>query len=443
MGMTRRQFLGSSGAAVVAGAMARNTAFGANDRVNIAMIGCGFRGRMVTGGLMSEGAQLTYLCDLRQDRMDDAWAFLSHEQETAPKMTKDMNEVFASDEVDAVVVSTPDHWHALPTIRACQAGKDVFVEKIHSHNIFESMKVAEAAMKHGRIVQVGTQCRSAEYVMAARDRIAEGALGDVALVKVYNAKSGGAFHLGEPEDPPEGFDWNTWVGRTPKEWPYYDSVFRHGYHHFWDFNGGDMAGDGIHQIDMALMLLGDPGLPKSVRCIGGRFVYGDDDSERPDVQVATWEFDNCVVSFDLTGYPAYMRKTDGSTREGDNFPDWATNATRIELYGSNGLMYAGRHGGGWVIHEEGGEPVESMAGRVPDIPHAQNFLECIRTREQPTANPFVAHPSNVMVHMANIAHRMGNISLNFDSETQRFNSTEANTYIDPPSRDEFRVPRVV
>ncbi len=445
MSLTRRQFLGSSGAAIVAGTMAKRSVFGANDRINLGFIGCGSRGRSVTGGLMSEGAQLTYLCDLRQDRLDETWAFLSHEQEAEPAKVHDMHEVFAADDVDAVVIGTPDHWHAVPTVWACQAGKDVFVEKPASHNIFESQKMVEAAEKYGCIVQLGTQNRSAHYMHEARERIQNGELGDIALVKVYNLLPGGPFHLDDPTDIPNAFvdgGWDTWLGRTPREWPYHSNLFRAGWKHFWEFTGGDMADDGIHQIDAAFMVMGDRGTPRTVGGMAGRYVHTGDDSERPDVQVVNWDFGDHIVTFELSGYPSYMRKTDGSTRAGDAFPDWRTNATRIEIYGSDRFMYLGRHGGGWVIQEDG-ETVEQMAGTVPDMEHYRNFLDCVRSREKPTADIAVTHASNVAMHMANIAHRLGNVSLNLDQAAERFDSDEANTYIDPPGREEYSMPAIV
>ncbi len=445
MAMTRRQFLSSSGAAMIAGTMAKRSVFGANDRISLGFIGCGHRGTRVTGGLMEEGARLAYLCDLRRDRMESAWEFLSHAQDTPPTMVHDMHEVFADDSVDAVVIGTPDHWHAVPTVWACQAGKDVYVEKPASHNIFESRKMVEAAEKYGRIVQLGTQNRSAAYMRAARERIANGDLGAIGLVKVYNLLPGGPFHLNEPEDPPDSFvegGWDMWLGRTTRSWPYHANLFSNGWKHFWEFTGGDMADDGIHQIDAAFMVMGDRGVPRSVRCMAGRYVHGGDDSERPDVQVVDWDFGDHIVTFELSGYPDYMRKTDGSTRAGDAFPDWRTNATRIEIYGSERFMYLGRHGGGWVIQEDG-ETVDRMSGVVPDMEHYANFLECVRTRERPAGDIAVTHASNVAMHMANIAHRMGNTALNFDAHTERFDNSEANAHIDPPGREQYSMPETV
>ncbi|MFP4192757.1 MAG: Gfo/Idh/MocA family protein [Candidatus Hydrogenedentota bacterium] len=444
MDLTRRQFIGTSAAAVAASAMTTKSAVGANDRISIALIGCGGRGRMVAGGMMSLGAQLTHLCDVHPERLDQTWAFLSGEQDAEPEMVKNAEEVLASDEVDAVVVATPDHWHAPLSVLACQAGKDVYVEKPHTHNIFECWKMEEAAEKYDRIVQVGVQNRSADYVMEARKRIADGELGDVPFVKVYNVKSGGPFNLDEPGEPPEGFDWNEWLGPVPTDWPYHQRLFGGGWMQYWDFTGGDLALDNPHQLDLAMMVMGDPGLPTSVRCLGGRYAHRGDDSERPDLQVVSWDFGDFIMTNDNTGFPAYMKKTDGGTREGDDFPYWPMNATRVEVYGEDRFMYIGRHGGGWQIMEADGEVVESMPGRVPDMPHHyQNFLDCVRNHEKPTADVAVTNPHNIMIHMANIAHRVGDVSLNYDAEAGQFDNGDANALIHPERREAFDVPEDV
>ncbi len=440
MACTRRQFLGGSAAAVVAGTMARSTVFGANERVNIALIGCGHRGRVVTAGMIQNGARLTHLCDLHPDRLEATWDSLSREQEERPAFVNDMDEVFASDEVDAVVVATPDHWHALPSIRAVQAGKDVFVEKPHSHSIHESQKMVEAAEKHGRFIDVGTQNRSAEYAMKTRDLIHEGAVGEIPMVKVYGrALLASPFHLGEPSDPPEGFDWNKWLGRVPTEWPYYQRLFNHGWHNIWEFNAAGQAIDGVHQLDMALMLMGDPGLPKSVRSIAGQYLQPDDDSEVPDFESVSWEFDDFIMTFETVGAREYMRM------QPIPVPFWPMNATRIELFGSDQFMYAGRHARGVRMFNREGEEVERLEGNPGPTgygcwDHFASFLNCVRTREKPTADISLAHASNVMIHMANIAHRLGNIMLHYDAETGQFDNDEANAMIRPPEREEFAVP---
>ena len=443
---SRRDFLATARDALAGAAtlslIGAGEALGANERINIGLIGCGGRGRYVAYGMAALGARVNYLCDLMPSRREGAAKFIERVQKEPPKLVADMRALFDDKNLDAVVVATPDHWHAPATIMACQAGKDVYVEKPASHNIWESTKMIEAARKYGRVVQVGTQNRSAPYNFKARDYIRSGKLGKVCLVQVYNLKPGGPFRLGDPGKQPEGFDWDRWLGRASYR-PYHQRIFRSGWQHFWDFCGGDMGNDGIHQIDLALMMMGDPGFPKSVRCVGGRYAYRGDDSETPDVEIASYDFGSFVMTFEMTNYPRYMRKTTGTIRRNDLLPYWTQNATRIEFYGSELLMILGRHGGGWVVMTSGGKVVEKTYGRPGDEPHYRNFLECVKSRKRPTADIAIAHLANTTMHMGNIAHRVGNTVLRYDPKTGKFDDPEANRLIKPLYRKGYEIPEKV
>jgi predicted dehydrogenase len=389
------------------------------------------------------GAEVAYLCDLHPGRLEKTAGFLSHVQVRKPKMVKEMRKVFDAKDVDAVIVATPDHWHAPATILACQAGKDVYVEKPHSHTIWEARRMIEAARKYKRVVQVGTQCRSAPYTLGGREYVKSDKLGGIHLVKVYNIKPGKPFYLGEAGSAPAGFDWDAWLGGAPFR-PYHQNIFEVGWHKFWDFSGGDMADDGIHQIDLALMLMGDPGMPGAVSCSGGRLHHKGDDAEVPDVQIVTYDFDGFVMTFELTGYPRYMRKTSGTIRRKDEFPYWTQNATRVELYGSELMMTVGRHGGGWQVTTSGGKIVDQMYGRPPDAEHVKDFLDCVRSRKSPNGEIEILHKACTMVHIGNIAHRVGNQKLWFDSKTERFiGNDEANKLARRVYRKNYEVPEQV
>lgn len=448
--ISRRSLLLKSGKGIAASALGPMAfsavhaadVLGANERVNIALIGCGGRGRMLLRGFIEQGARAVYVCDLHPERLDQAAAVAAEVQTSPVKMVKDTRAVLDAKDVDAVVVGTPDHWHALTTILACQAGKDVYVEKPHSHNIWESRKMIEAARKYKRIVQVGTQCRSGAYNLAGRDYVQTGKLGDIHLVKVYNIKPGRPFKLGEAGTAPAGFDWGRWVGAADYR-PYHQNIFTVGWHKLWDFSGGDMADDGIHQLDLAMMLMGDPGMPTAVSASGGR-LHHKDDAEVPDVQIVTYDFDGFVMTFELTGYPRYMRKTTGTIRRNDLFPNWSQNATRVELYGSELMMTIGRHGGGWQVTTSGIKVVDQMYGRFPDAEHERNFLECVKSRKLPTADIEILHSACTMVHMGNIAHRIGNRKLTFDAKAERFvGDKDANGLVKRRYRKGYEVPEQV
>jgi predicted dehydrogenase len=425
--MTRRGFLSNSGKSIAGLAVGQATlsavsarrVLGANERVRVALVGCGGRGRMVLRAMIEQGGEATYVCDLHPGRLEQGVQGAVEVQSRRPKTTRDMREVLDSRDLDAVVIATPDHWHAPATILACQAGKDVYVEKPHSHTIWESRKMIEAASKYKRIVQVGTQCRSAPYTMAGREYVKSGKLGGIHLVKVYNIKPGRPFYLGEAGNCPAGFDWDAWLGGAPFR-PYHQNIFEDGWHKFWDFSGGDMADDGIHQIDLALMLMGNPLIPGAVSCSGGRLYHKGDDAEVPDVQIVTCDFGGFVMTFELTNYPRYMRKTSGTIRRKDEFPYWTQNATRVELYGSELMMTVGRHGGGWQVTTSGGKVVDQMYGRFPDDVHAKDFLDCVKSRKRPNGEIEILHTACSVVHMGNIAYRLGNQKLWFDVGTERF-----------------------
>jgi len=435
----KKTFSSLAGMSFVMSAGSARRIIGANERVQIALIGCGGRGRYVARGLIEEGAELTYLCDLHEGRLDETEKFLSEVQKRKPKRTKSMKDVFESQDIDAVVIATPDHWHGPASILAVQAGKDVYVEKPHAHNIWESQKMMEAAKKYNRIIQAGTQNRSAPYNIEALKYVRSGKLGKIGLVKVYNLKPGNEFILGESGSPPKDFNWDKWLGPAPVR-SYHQTLFHGGWHKFWDFSGGDLADDGIHQLDLAMMLMGDPGSPDNISCFAGRKVFPNDDGEVPDVQVATFEFKDFIMTFELTNYPRYMQKTTNTIRRNDILPYWTQNATRVELYGSDLMMTVGRHGGGWQVTTSGGKVVDQLYGRPADQPHYQNFLECVKNRKKPNADISIAHRACSMIHMANISHIIGNQSLVFETQNQRFVKNEkANKLIKREYRNTYEV----
>lgn len=446
-GFTRRNFLQrASGAAIGLGAwtaLSADRVIGANERVNVAIIGCGGRGRFVLRVMIEDaGANCVALCDLSDQRLEQMWEFIQPVQPNKPRFEKDYRKIFEAKDIDAVIVATPDNWHAPLTMLACQAGKDVYVEKPHSHCMWESGKMVEAAAKYKRIVQVGTQNRSTEYNHQAREVVRSGKLGKIGLVKVFNLKSGGPFKLGEPGTQPANFDWDRWLGRAAAR-PYHQRLWQGGWHWNWDFCGGDLTDDSIHQVDLALMVMGDPGLPKSVRALGGRYVHKGDEAEVPDVLNIAWDFDTFAMTFDMSQYPKYMEKSTDALRKKKNLvPDWTQNATRIEFYGQEMLMILGRHGGGFVVEKGSSQIVEKVYGTPGDLAHYNNFIACVKSRKQPNADVAIAHASNLIAHMGNIAHRAGNISMKYDAKANTFDSPEANAFIKASYRKGYELPEV-
>ncbi|MHC4405776.1 MAG: Gfo/Idh/MocA family protein [Planctomycetota bacterium] len=446
MHIDRRQFVAasarSSAALAGAGVLLRSTrtaqADQANDKIVLALIGAGGRGSSLIRSMTGlENVEAKYVCDVNASRGQGVIGALEQLQGYAPRRVGDMREVLDDRDVDAVVIATPEHWHALATVWACQAGKDVYVEKNVSISIWEGRKMIEAARKHERVVQAGTQNRSAPYGRSAREYIESGRLGKVVHVKVYNMLGGGKWSPSPDGAPPAGLDWDRWLGPAP-EVPYNPGRMR--WYSWWDYSGGAMAGDASHQLDLARMVLGDPPHPKTVCCAGGNFAFGSQ-RQTPEMQAITYEFGDFAMTCENATFAPYMKKTPGDARYGDKFPSWPQNATRIEIYGAKQLMYVGRHGGGWQVLEADGKQIAHEYGYHPDKWHQPDFFECIRSRGRPNADVEQAHLSACLVHLGNLSYRVGNRQLVFDANSETFPGDEAaNRLLKPEYRKHYRIP---
>ena len=322
----------------------------ASDKVILALIGSGSWGTnlILEAANAGENILIKYVCDVDDTRGGRAIAELEKIQGVRPISVRDLRKVLEDKEVDGVFVETPEHWHALATIWACQAGKDVYVEKNVSHSIFEGQQMVKAAMKYERIVQVGMQNRSADYALTARDYIKSGELGEIVSVHVRELLDG-PVPLNEKENTaaPDTIDWNMWLGPAP-EVPY--NVSRNkSWLYYWDYAGGNVtSGGSIHQLDMARLILGNPELPKSVYCAGGRYLFNDK-RDVPDYQMATFDYGNYVLTLETGEFTPYFQKEGLDVRLGPKYPKWMQNATRIDIYGTKRMMYVGRMGGGWQV----------------------------------------------------------------------------------------------
>jgi predicted dehydrogenase len=276
--------------------------------------------------------------------------------------------------------------------------------------------------------------------MLAKEYIDKGKLGSIHMVRVINQKSWPNSPAIGDSDPPPGLNWDMWTGPAPEA--RYNENYHRRWNHFWRFSGGDIINDGVHQIDLARWVIGKT-YPTSVYSTGGRYaekgVF-----ESPDTQVAVFQFEDLVLTFELTLYTPYMIKSDQVLRDSDMYPYWPQNAERIEIYGSRGLMMLGRHGCGWQVydHPKDRKPVivAQQNGPFPDDAHFDNFVESVRNRQRPNADIEEGHRSTLMCQLANISYRLGGRKLIVDGNTESLvGDPEANALL----RREYRAPWVV
>lgn len=415
----------------------------ANDRLVLAMVGVGGgRGHSLAMGFLDRGdCEIRYICDVnRQLHKPRAEEYAARQGGKRPQCLQDFREMLQDASVNAVVIATPPHWHALATILCCRAGKDVYCEKPQSHNCWEGRKAVEAARKYNRIVQIGTQNRSAPYNIAAKRYLEEGKLGRIHLCRVHEQRYEANPPWGPDSDPPDALNWDMWNGPAPQR--KYNRAIHVQWRQLWDYGGGQMAYQGIHQLDLARWLCGVD-YPTGVYCGGGRF-NAQGAAETPDTQSAVFEFPHLLMTYDQTVYTPYMLETDNEVRNGDLFPYWPQNASRIELYGEKGVMYVGRMGGGWQVYirTKNRQPVvaDQMFGRYPDPNHKENFVSSVKSRKRPNADIEEGHRSLLMVHYANISCRLGGRKLRIDPKTdQILDDPEAMKFF----KREYRKPWVV
>lgn len=416
---SRRQFLRSTASGALAAMTVSQIASRAwassksvGDTLRLGFIGVGNRGTTLMQGFLARpDCRVEVLCDANQQRLSNARDIAVSSAGANPGVTGNMDEVLGDDKIDAVVIATPDHWHALAAIRACQAGKHVYVEKPVCNQIWEGQKAVEAARKYDRVVQGGMQSRSAPYSSTAREYIRSGKLGDIVLCRVYNQKpEEPALESCADSEPPEFLDWDRWSGPCTNS--NFNATKFGRWAAFWDYGGGEVANDGVHQLDLACMALDITELPKSVYSLGQKRT--DSCAEVPDTMVTTFEFENFAFPFvfQQTLRGDYMVKADDGIRNGDIFPYWPQNGERIEIFGTKGMMLLGRHGSGFQVYvrPQNRQPVVAFQekGRFPDREHKEDFVSAIREGRRPNSDIEHGYRSAALCHLANTSFRVGN-----------------------------------
>jgi predicted dehydrogenase len=415
--LRRRAFLGAAGLAAFP-AVGRSAA---SERVRIAVIGLRSRGLDHLKLLAAEpDAEVVAICDVDDAMIGRATEKFPSAGGKAPRAEKDFRRLLDDKSIDAVTIAAPDHWHALMTVMACQAGKDVYVEKPVSHNVVEGRRMVEAAHKYRRVVQAGTQRRSCPWVIDAIRRLKDGAIGKVGMVRAWIHQVRHAIGHGQPGPIPDGVDYAMWQGPAPER-PFYPNRFHYNRHWFWNWGTGELGNNGIHALDMARWGLGVDA-PLSVSSGGGKFLF-DDDQEVPDTQVATYRFPDACLVWE-------HRMWSKHPAEGVGFG--------VAFYGDKGTLIIGEKG--WRIDDE--TPSNSRPGPDGQQLHVKNFLECVKTRNKPNADIEIGHLSTRLCHLGNVAYRSGK-SLTFDAASESFHDHEVNHWLSREYGSRFAMPAQV
>jgi len=429
--LSRRSFLKNTGtaaaAAIAAPMFVPSSAFGANDRVRAAVLGVHGRGKSHIEGFMEQpNVEVVTLCDPDSAVLAERAKDFETKYAKKVKTERDLRKVYEDKDVDVVGVATPNHWHSLATIWACQAGKDVYVEKPASHNVWEGRKMVEAAKKYNRIVQNGVQLRSSPAIQEAVEHLRKGTIG-----KVYMAR--GLAYRWRPDIgkkgispvPPE-LDYNLWLGPA-QERPFSRDIVHYNWHWNWEFGCGDVGNQGIHETDLCMWGL-DVALPKKITAMGGKFLF-DDAKETPEVLCSVYHYPDQGKIIEFEVRPWCTNLEDGAG-VGNIF------------YGSDGYLvvkgydkyeiFLGRDRKPGPSSEKGGD-------------HFANFIDCVRSRDAAKQNGPVesAHTSSALAHLGNISYRLGRV-LEFDPVTETFKGDdEANKMLTRQYRAPFVVPEQV
>jgi predicted dehydrogenase len=412
---SRRKFLRDSigfgatsavlGAAPASASSADQVA-GANDRIRIALIGCGGMGRGDLRDFVKlPGVQCVALCDV-----DDAQSAIAQKEvldadtvKQKPELvTRDFRRVLDRKDIDAVIVATPDHWHALPTILACQAGKDVYVEKPLSVSIGEGRAMVNAARKGNRVVQMGTQQRSATHYTDAVEYVKSGKLGRVRVVRAWAYLDWKGETPVVPDGPaPEGVDYDMWLGPAMAR-PFNKNRFHFTFRWYWDYAGGLMTDWGAHMIDIANWAMGIKA-PSSAVSFGGKYGYPTDAMETPDTQQVVW------------AYPSFTMIWEHALGIGRG-PEGREHG--VAFVGEYGTLVIDR--GGWEVYAEtdridkrireykkAGLPRQGSGNEDYHLKHVKNFLDCMKSRARPASDVEIGHDSMIACHLGNMAQRLG------------------------------------
>ena len=440
--LSRRSFIrntavaGAAGAAVPyfipANALGRAGNTGANDKIQLGLIGAGGMGR---GNLQNctkhDDVAVIGICDVWKERREAAIA----KHEGKPKPYNDYRELLDQKDIDAVIIASPPHWHALQAIDACAAGKDIYLQKPMTLHLAESLAVKGAVKKHERISQVGTQIHAGENYHTVVDHVRSGNLGKISVARTFNVLNQGEEGVGnQPNcDPPEGLDWDLWVGPGPMR-PCHPKIIQTSGTHsaFLDYSGGWTPCWAPHIIDLPVWAL-DLGLPTMISSSGGRY-FCRDAGDAYDTQETICQYPGCTLTWMMSQVNAYGFDLRGKGGLGRKLGTY--------FHGVNGTLYA-NYGTHNVVPEgnrmkDAKEPEKA----TPDSPgQEREWLDCIRSRQQPSCNVFYHHKVNVPIVVGNLSLKLGR-SIQYDPVTEKIvGDEEAARLAVPEYRDPWKFPK--
>jgi len=438
MSSNRRTFLKTSaGAAALSAATYAGAADAPNNRVRVAVMGVRGRGNALVSNFVAQpDVDVVAICDIDDAAFGKAVTNVEKVSGKTPRKEKDVRKIIEDKSIDVLVIAAPDHWHAPATVWACEAGKDVYVEKPVSHNLLEGRLMVDTARKHKRIVQCGTQRRSGEQFKQAAAFLQGGGIGKIHLAKSWIIHR--RVNIGKKGNAPvpAGVDYNLWLGPAA-ETPFNPNHFHYNWHWFWEYGTGELGNNGIHGLDVARWGLGLEH-PSRISSSGGKYYFADDDQETPDTQLVSFDYPDCTLTWEhrtwyQTGKPA------PAPAAGAGGAAKATPASSrgfgVSWHGTKGTLL---WDGDWRILD-GDAVFEAGKNSNIETGHARNFLDCIKSRNLPNADILQGHLSTSLCHLGNISHRLRK-TLAFDPATESFADKDANALLGRAYRKGFELP---
>ena len=410
---SRRKFIAQSSAFAafaISGTKSSGNIIGANERINVAVCGIKSRGSSHIGGHgRQKNVCISHLVDPDSRLYEGRKKFVTNKFKNTPECVQDVRLVLDNKDVDVISIATPNHWHSLMSMWACQAGKDVYVEKPLSHNLFEGRKLVEAAKKYNCMVQHGTQNRSLRKWSDLANEIASGKRGklEVALGTCHKRRKSIGFK--DPTSPPSELDFDVWTGPASKE-KYHENLVHYNWHWFWNYGNGDIGNQGVHQMDIARWMIPGAVWPKKIICLGGRFGYKDQ-AETANTQLAIFDYGESLLVFDVRGL-------EGKTNMGVSnhvYFDQNAKQTNVQSRETHGI-----------------KNIKDPLADRGDVDIFENFIQAVRSRKEVDldAHVYEGHVSSGLCHLANVSYRLGE-KTSFRKKTKPFgNNPKASEYFE-------------